>query len=329
MPSYTSKKNFWTFINWIKDKLSPKADKNNTYTKVEIDSMSEKTGNTYIYDEVNLKKDGVIVSPLTVIDSVKNQDGSNFKDNYYTKDEVNAMLENKNPTFNFRREYQESDGKTVKFTFPFSNILTKYTAKYIYGRGAFAEDYLDTVTIVDEEYKCLCFKVNDLTYVTSFPYTKPVNISKTFTDVIDGFTLTYTLSGTITINSLNDWSFKPILKIKVTKNGYNTKLVDLDGNTISATKKETNEFCMTPDVYDAISVVVDFGKFYWGLSDNLCNLSYEPRRFWIQDEGLIYKTFNLNEELSFTLTTDGCRSWYDECIGITVLDYTCNISFTK
>ena len=43
--------------------------------------------------EVKLMKDGAMVTPVTLIDSVKNLDGSKYKENIYTKKEINDMVE--------------------------------------------------------------------------------------------------------------------------------------------------------------------------------------------------------------------------------------------
>ena len=62
-------------------------------------SLSE-TGTTYEYGdlpmatvkEVKLMKDGVIMAPVVLTDSVKNLDGTKFKDSIYTKDEIDAKI---------------------------------------------------------------------------------------------------------------------------------------------------------------------------------------------------------------------------------------------
>ena len=268
-------------------------------------------------NEVKMMKDGAMVTPVVVIDSIKNNNGSNFKD----------IFKYMNPTLNFYSDYHTRDNSIVKFTFPYTDLFKYYTAKYYELSEADAYEYLDTVTLEGEDCKCLYFKVNDLVYVTSIPYTKAVDITKTFT-AINGFTLTYRLSGTITINSINDWSFNPTLTIKVTKNGYNTKLVDLVGNEISASKVENHSFEFQL-LYDVIAVVVDFGKFYWGNSGNLCQLSETPVKFGIMDESLSFRSFSLDETLSLSLSSDINIDWYDKCVGIDYLIHHYSVTFTK
>ena len=43
--------------------------------------------------EVKLMKGGAMVTPVTLIDSVKNLDGSKYKETIYTKTEINAKIE--------------------------------------------------------------------------------------------------------------------------------------------------------------------------------------------------------------------------------------------
>lgn len=42
--------------------------------------------------EVKLMKDGKMVTPVTLIDSVKNLDGSKYKETIYTKTEIDAKV---------------------------------------------------------------------------------------------------------------------------------------------------------------------------------------------------------------------------------------------
>ena len=66
--------------------------------------------------EVKLMKDGEMVTPLTLIDSVKNLDGTKFKDSVYmksetyTKNEVNANIDSilPNKFFTCKRSYSSS-----------------------------------------------------------------------------------------------------------------------------------------------------------------------------------------------------------------------------
>lgn len=48
---------------------------------------------TVTVKEVKLMKDGAMVTPVVLIDSVKNLDGSKYKENIYTKKEINDMVE--------------------------------------------------------------------------------------------------------------------------------------------------------------------------------------------------------------------------------------------
>ena len=43
--------------------------------------------------EVKLVKDGAMVTPVTLIDSVRNLDGSKYKETIYTKTEINAKIQ--------------------------------------------------------------------------------------------------------------------------------------------------------------------------------------------------------------------------------------------
>ena len=72
------------------------------YSKDEFDtkySLSE-TGTTYKYEgltmatvkEVKLMKDEAMVAPVVLVDSVKNLDGTKFKDSVYTKTEIDTKI---------------------------------------------------------------------------------------------------------------------------------------------------------------------------------------------------------------------------------------------
>ena len=72
------------------------------YSKDEVDNKYSlyETGTTYEYGglamatvkEVKLMEDEVVVTPVVLIDSVKNPDGSKYAENIYTKDKVDAKI---------------------------------------------------------------------------------------------------------------------------------------------------------------------------------------------------------------------------------------------
>ena len=72
------------------------------YSKDEVDNkyfLSE-TGTTYEYGgltmatvkEVKLMKDEAMIAPVVLVDSVKNSDGTKFKDSVYTKTEIDTKI---------------------------------------------------------------------------------------------------------------------------------------------------------------------------------------------------------------------------------------------
>ena len=48
---------------------------------------------TVTVKEVKLMKDGKMVTPVVLVDSVRNLDGSKYKETIYTKTEINAKIE--------------------------------------------------------------------------------------------------------------------------------------------------------------------------------------------------------------------------------------------
>ena len=121
------------------------------YSKDEIYnkySLSE-TGTTYEYGglamatvkEVKLMKDEAMIAPVVLVDSVKNLDGTKFKDYIYTKAEIDAKISTLQNSIN------EASKKVMpkKWTLINQSIFTDQIYGLCYGNGKFIAGDLDGV----------------------------------------------------------------------------------------------------------------------------------------------------------------------------------------
>lgn len=113
------------------------------YSKDEVDnkySLSE-TGTTYEYGgltmatvkEVKLMKDEAMVAPVVLVDSIKNLDGTKFKDSVYTKTEIDTKISALQNSIN------ETSKKVMpkKWTAISQNIITDTIFSICYENGKY------------------------------------------------------------------------------------------------------------------------------------------------------------------------------------------------
>lgn len=280
--------------------------------------------------EVKLMKDGAMVTPVVLIDSVKNSDGRNYKDVVYSKAEIKNIFSNMVADYEFRFTNSKIDGTILKSTFPYGDIFNRYSAKYLYEDSfdGYDNDKLETVTIQDYEFKCLCFKVNDETYISSFPYSRDINVEKTISNVVAGYDLTYKISGTLSIQDpfSSGISFSPVLTVKLVPNGFDTMLVDASGNKISATRKLSDSFEASCDILDRIAIVIDFGKFTFSGGDVYTGLlQYHTYMSRFLEEYVVFLTPDVEQ----TYDMEVAEYDYEYAVGMQCISHRISVTYTK
>lgn len=219
--------------------------------------------------EVKITKDGAMVTPVVLIDSVRNLDGSKFKDSYEDFKNIFKYISNR---FDFefgRGKYENVSNPCLHtFTFPYSEMVGNYGTLKFNGSGeGMASDWWEYNDHLGDY--AISFDIN-LTGLT-FPYN--YSSTKTFSNVVDGYDFLVTFSATFADPTrYNDYISNAKIKVKLVRNSFSSRIVDNKGKLITSSPSISESFECYP-VYNSCVYV----KTYYSGSGVIRDDYYLPR----------------------------------------------------